>query len=166
MENPISLGGTQLDGVKLRRAKMEKMLLRFAGRRLTPMVRVLRRSAYNGAQRDWQLLASGSRWCEIRKGGEPDSFEVQPGQVVRVEYIAKLDDGTRVVGSTASFKLGNASPAVCTAVQEAVPGMRCEFRRTDSPPPAWRVDAFVFDPSTVLISLTCRRCMLCASQVG
>ena len=88
------------------------------------LVRIARRTAYNGAQRDWSTLPSGSRWCEIRQGGEPESFGVQEGQVVRVDYVARLDDGTRVVGSTASFKIGSASSAVCAALEEVVPGMK------------------------------------------
>lgn len=82
------------------------------------------RTAYNGATRNWLMLPSGSRWVELKAGGEADSFEVQEGQVVRVDYTARLDDGKEISRATASFKLGSNSSAVCEAVNEVTTGMR------------------------------------------
>lgn len=90
----------------------------------------------------WQVLPSGSRWMELHASGNSvDHVEpVESGQVVRVEYMVRLNDGTRVGGArTASFRIGNASSAVCAALEEVAPGMRLgDTRRLRAPPQSRR----------------------------
>ena len=61
-------------------------MLRFAA----PRVRHL-----SSSTRSWQMLPSGARWTLLKASEEPEPLEVQSGQVVRVEYTARTDDGRK-----------------------------------------------------------------------
>ena len=81
------------------------------------------------------MLPSGTRWCELRAGGSEYEDAVEEGQTVRIDYACRLDDGTRLAGGTASFRLGKKSGAVCHALDEVVLGMRLGDMRTSSGAP-------------------------------
>lgn len=100
---------------------------------LRPAVRAL---AYNGTSRSWQMLPSGVRWCELRAGGSDNETVVQTGQVVRVDFVCRLDDGTKIASGTGtSFRLGNRSGNICAALDDVVPGMQLgDTRRCRVPP--------------------------------
>ena len=96
------------------------------------------------------MLPSGLRWCDLHKGGGNDGTTVQVGQVVRVDYIARLDDGTRIAGGTSSFRLG--AGAVCAAIDEVVPGMRLgDTRRVRAPPHSPRGRALASAPRNEML---------------
>lgn len=98
------------------------------------------RGAYNGASRSWTLLPSGSRWRELRAGAEEDAPPaVLEGSVVRVDYTARLDDGTQVAKATASFRVGTGASGVCAALDEVTDGMQLgDCRRLRAPPQSRR----------------------------
>ena len=52
---------------------------------------------------------------------------------MRIEYVAKLDDGSEVARRTASFKVGRGS--MCAAIEEGVCGMSVGDRRRLRAPP-------------------------------
>ena len=74
--------------------------------------------------RNWRMLPSGARWCLLQRGSVEDTGEVQTGQVVRVEYAARLDDGREITRSVASWRLGSNSASICEVLDEVTPGMR------------------------------------------
>lgn len=78
------------------------------------------------ATSDWRLIGNGVRVRDVSFGNQEDE-PVQTGQAVRVEFVARVDDGTEVAAKVVSFKLGNG--AVCQAIEEGVPGMRVGDRR-------------------------------------
>lgn len=81
---------------------------------------------------EWRTLASGVRVRDVSHGTQGDD-PVQAGQAVRVQYVAKLDDGSEIVRRTASFKIGNGT--VCQALEDGVCGMRLGDRRKLRAPP-------------------------------
>ena len=95
------------------------------------------------------MTPSGTRWFELRAGGSEDAGSpVQVKQVVRIEYVCRLDDGTQVAGGTASFRLGNGSSSVCAAIDETVPGMCLgDTRRCRAPPNSRRGSALSGAPA-------------------
>jgi FKBP-type peptidyl-prolyl cis-trans isomerase (trigger factor) len=86
------------------------------------------------------VLPSGNRWRELRSASVDDGEATQDGQVVRVEYVVRLDDGTVVCPVIASsFRLGSTSGTVCAALEEAALGMRLgETRRLRAAPRSHR----------------------------
>lgn len=100
------------------------------------------------AARDWQMLPSGLvRWTPL-KSGEPDAFQVKRGHVVRLKYVARLDDGSELSKGTLSFRLGNNSDGVCAAVDEACTGMRLgDSRRVRAAPGSRRSKALALAPT-------------------
>ena len=94
-------------------------------------------------------MPSGVRWCDLRAGGNGgESKKVEDGQVVRVEYVCRLDDGTQVASSIASFRIGNQSAAVCAALDEVAAGMSLgDTRRVRAPPNSRRGHRLVTAPS-------------------
>ena len=100
------------------------------------------------AAREWQMLPSGLvRWTPL-KSGEPDAFQVKRGHVVRLKYVARLDDGSELSKGTLSFRLGNNSDGVCAAVDEACTGMRLgDSRRVRAAPGSRRSKALALAPT-------------------
>jgi len=99
------------------------------------------------------MLPSGTRWCELRAGGnESAEGTVEDGQVVRIDYVCRLDDGSRVAGGSASFRLGKRSGVVCHAIEEVVPGMGLgDTRRCRAPPASTRGHALASAPSSEIL---------------
>lgn len=98
------------------------------------------------------MLPSGTRWCELEAGGNSDHAAVEDGQVVRVEYICRLDDGSRVAGGTASFRLGAKTGSVCAALEDVVPGMQLgDTRRCRAPPASPRGRALALAPPNEIL---------------
>ena len=108
------------------------MLLRV--RRLDAAARVVLRAMSSGSTREWKMLPSGARWCELETGTS-NAYQVVADNVVRVEYVVRLDDGAVAANGKLSFRLGSRNPAVCAAVEEAVLGMRLGDRRRLRAPP-------------------------------
>ena len=102
-------------------------------RRLDGAARAARRTMSSGA-RDWKMLPSGSRWCELDSGAT-NAYQVVEENVVRVEYVARLDDGAVAASGKLSFRLGSRSSAICAAIDEGVVGMRLGGRRRLRAPP-------------------------------
>ena len=76
------------------------------------------------SKRDWHLLPSGlSHWSQLKAGPESNTLPVSEGAIVRVDYIARLDDGSIVAKDRASFRVGNRSAGVCAVIDEGVMGM-------------------------------------------
>ena len=69
------------------------------------------------------MLPSGARWRVLKADGDQE-FEAISGQVVRVHYTARLDDGREIANTSASLRLGASSAAVCAVLDEVTPGMR------------------------------------------
>merc|ERR1712228_633491 len=84
---------------------------------------------------EWKMLPSGLQMQELSKGDQGD-LPVTEKQTVRVDYVAKLDDGSVVHRGTSSWKLGSA--AVCAALDEGVIGMCVGDRRRLRAPPFFR----------------------------
>ena len=99
------------------------------------------------------MLPSGTRWCELRAGGnEGEVPAVQVGQVVRIHYVCRLDDGTRIAGGTASFRLGSRTGAICAAIDDVVPGMHLgDTRRCRAPPQSARGRALFGAPTSEIL---------------
>ena len=118
-----------------------------------PLSAPVRGLAYNGTSRNWAMLPSGTRWCELTAGGnDSDATPVQESQVVRVHYVCRLDDGSSLVDSTASWRLGTRSSAVCAALDEVVPGMRLgDTRRCRAPPQSARGRALAGAPQNEIL---------------
>ena len=104
------------------------------------------------AAREWQMLPSGLvRWTPL-KSGEPDAFQVKRGHVVRLKYVARLDDGSELSKGTLSFRLGNNSDGVCAAVDEACTGMRLgDSRRVRAAPGSRRSKALALAPTREML---------------
>jgi len=80
----------------------------------------------------WSTGANGLRYRSVSFGDQGDN-PISKGQAVRVEFSAKLDDGSVVAHAVKSFKVG--SGAVCAAIEEGVIGMRVGDRRKLRAPP-------------------------------
>jgi len=80
----------------------------------------------------WSTGANGLRYRSVSFGDQGDN-PISKGQAVRVEFSAKLDDGSEVAHAVKSFKVG--SGAVCAAIEEGVIGMRVGDRRKLRAPP-------------------------------
>lgn len=111
---------------------------------------VLVRRCSSAAQREWQTLPSGlARWA-LLKQGESDAFMVHKskGHVVRLAYVARLDDGSELAKGTLSFRLGSGSEGVCAALDEAACGMRLgDQRRVRASPQSRRGKALAAAPA-------------------
>ena len=84
---------------------------------------------------DWKQLSNGVRVRNISLGNQDDK-PVGEGQSVRVEYVARLDDGSEIVACTTSFKQGKGSKgSICAAIDEGVLGMCVGDRRKLRAPP-------------------------------
>ena len=113
--------------------------------------REVRRWAFNGSKREWALLPeTGATWRAISAGGDQtEGAEAYDGQVVRVEYTVRLDDGSHVASATSSFRTGSQSTGVCACIEEVVRGMRLgDTRRVRAPPSARRGPRLHRAPST------------------
>lgn len=75
---------------------------------------------------DWQSAPNGLRMRTVSLGNQGDEPTVK-GQTVRVEFAARLEDGSEVAHAVKSFKLGHGT--VCDAIEEGVVGMRVGDRR-------------------------------------
>ena len=135
------------------RAPARAALARTGAPRICALPIHARGLAYNGASRGWAMLPSGTRWCELRAGGNEDEVPaVQVGQVVRVHYVCRLDDGTRIAGGTASFRLGSRTGAICAALDDVVPGMHLgDMRRCRAPPQSARGRALFGAPTSEIL---------------
>ena len=78
------------------------------------------------ASKEWQTAAGGLRVRTVSLGEQGDA-PVESGQTVRVEFAARLDDGSEVAHAVKSFKLGSSS--VCAAIDQSVVGMRVGDRK-------------------------------------
>jgi len=83
----------------------------------------------------WETLPNGVRMQHIPSGDQGDE-PVVVGQTVRVDYVARLDDGSIAAHGTSSWKIG--SSAVCEALDEGVVGMCVGDRRRMRAPPGLR----------------------------
>lgn len=110
---------------------------------------ILRRSSCESAvrlvrchasrNREWNMLPSGQARWTLLKAAEPDAFQVKEGHVVRMQYVARLDDGRECAKGTLSYRIGSRSDGVCAAVEEASEGMRLgDTRRVRAAPQSRR----------------------------
>lgn len=82
---------------------------------------------------EWRVLGSGLQQRQVSYGDQDDE-PVDDGQTVRIDYVARLQDGTEVTRGTASFKIGTAG-RICDALDQGVRGMRVGDRRQLRAPP-------------------------------
>jgi len=110
-------------------------------------VNMLARHLSSGV-REWQMLPSGlARWASL-KDADVDAFRVKAGHVVRVKYVARLDDGSELAKGILSFRIGSRSGGVCAALEEVCDGMRLgDTRRVRASPQSRRGKALASAPA-------------------
>ena len=121
-----------------------------AAHRLLPLGRSGRFLATATRVRDWNLLPSGhSRWRTLKDGDAHEHpYVAQEGHVVRVRYVAKLDDGVEAARGRLSFRVGSRSDGVCAAIDEGVAGMRLgDQRRIRASPQSVRGTSLAHAPA-------------------
>lgn len=103
-------------------------MLRLA--RLSSRPAALRRWLHVGEE--WTLTPQGARLRTVSRGAQGDPPVVK-GQAVRVEFVARLEDGKELAHAVRSFKLGHSS--VCDVLDQGVVGMCVGDRRKMRAPP-------------------------------